>query len=131
MKQIFILKTFSELYHTERTHVRHLKVLCRVFFKPILEQKIVGRDFVRVVFANIDEMLEIHTQMFQKMKTACEQWRKEAEYDGLYPRIGVTVASFFSMEDGDRLRNATSTFCQDQQHALRMLAERWIKFAIK
>ncbi|KAI6235154.1 hypothetical protein M3Y95_00021200 [Aphelenchoides besseyi] len=114
----------NEFYHTERTHVRNLKVLCRVFFKPIVEQKLGSREFVKIVFGNLDELLEVHSNMFQKMKIANEQWKKDPEYNGLYGKMGGTISSFFNNEDGDRLRKATSAFCQDQQHALRVLSDR-------
>lgn len=47
----------SEFYHTERTHIRNLKVICRFFFKPIVEQKLASREFVKLVFGNLDELL--------------------------------------------------------------------------
>jgi hypothetical protein len=62
--------------------------------------------------------------MFQKMKVVNEQWKKSPEYDGLYGRMGETVATFFNDDDGERLKKAVSSFCQDQQQGLRVLAER-------
>lgn len=58
------------------------------------------------------------------MRVVNEQWKKDPEYDGLYGRMGETVANFFNSEDGERLQKATSAFCQDQQQGLRMLGER-------
>lgn len=53
----------TELFHTERTHVRNLKILFKVFYKPMLMQKVVPPDIVKLFFANIDEVLEIHSEM--------------------------------------------------------------------
>jgi hypothetical protein len=58
------------------------------------------------------------------MKLAHEHWKKDPEYDGLYSKMGETIAGFFNGEDGEKLEKATSAFCQDQQHGLRVLAER-------
>lgn len=50
-------ESVNEFYHTERTHVRNLKVICRIFFKPIVEQRLASREFVKLVFGNLDELL--------------------------------------------------------------------------
>lgn len=83
-----------------------------------------SREFVRLVFGNLDELLELHSQMFQKMRVVNEQWRKNPEYDGLYAKMGETIATFFNGDDGERMQKAASSFCQDQQQGLKMLAER-------
>lgn len=54
---------FLELIHTERTHVRNLKILLTVFYKPMLAQNIVPPELVKLFFANIDELVEIHVEM--------------------------------------------------------------------
>ncbi|KAI6177629.1 hypothetical protein M3Y97_00928700 [Aphelenchoides bicaudatus] len=117
-------ESINEFYHTERTHVRNLKVICRFFFKPIVEQKLGSREFVKLVFGNLDELLELHSGMFQRMRVVNEQWKKDPAYDGLYGRMGETIANFFNGEDGEKMQKITAAFCQDQQQGLRVLAER-------
>lgn len=62
--------------------------------------------------------------MFQRMRVVNEQWKKDAAYDGLYGRMGETIANFFNGEDGEKMQKVTAAFCQDQQQGLRVLAER-------
>ena len=57
---------FAELFHTERTHVRNLKVLERVFYRPLLDNGF--SDLVNLLFPNLPEMLEIHGRFNTLMK---------------------------------------------------------------
>ncbi|CAD5222595.1 unnamed protein product [Bursaphelenchus xylophilus] len=117
-------ESINEFYHTERSHVRNLKVIYRVFHRPIVEQKLVSKDFLKVVFANLDELIEIHSGMFQKMRVVVEQWKKDPQYDGLYAKLGSTIATFFADEDGEKFKKAASLFCENQQYGLKLLGER-------
>ena len=56
----------AELFHTERSHVRNLKVLERVFYRPLLDNGF--SDLVNVLFPNLPEMLEIHGRFNSMMK---------------------------------------------------------------
>ena len=63
---LFII--FSEFFHTEKSHVRNLKVLDRLFFRPLLESGIMSKDLVEQLFPNLEEVLALHNQYNQKMK---------------------------------------------------------------
>lgn len=110
--------------HTERSHVRNLKVIYRVFNKPIVEQKLVSKEFLKMVFANLNELIEIHSSMYQKMKIVKEQWKKDPQFDGMYAKLGATIASFFTEENGEQFKKSASIFCRNQQYGLRLLGER-------
>lgn len=56
----------SELFHTERSHVRNLKVLDRVFYRPLLDNGF--SDLVNLLFPNLPDMLEIHGRFNTLMK---------------------------------------------------------------
>ncbi|VDN57809.1 unnamed protein product [Dracunculus medinensis] len=117
-------EVINELFHTERTHVRNLKILFKVFYKPMLMQKVVPPDIVKLFFANIDEVLEIHSEMNKKMRLTIEAWRKDNILSGLFGEIGPLMESLFDGENGQKLMQTTSVFCQHQQHALDILRQR-------
>lgn len=48
----------SELFHTERTHVRNLKVLRKLFYEPLVTSQ--SKEFVKLLFANIEDVLNLH-----------------------------------------------------------------------
>lgn len=59
---------FAEFFHTEKSHVRNLKVLDRLFCKPLMESGIMPKDLVERLFPNLEEVLNLHNQYNQKMK---------------------------------------------------------------
>ncbi|VDM37478.1 unnamed protein product [Toxocara canis] len=117
-------EVINELFHTERTHVRNLKVLHTVFYKPMVMQNVVPPDMVKLFFANLDELVEIHGEMSRAMRNAVEEWKRDSTLNGLFGDIGALMESMFDGENGRRLMDATSAFCQHQQHALDILRQR-------
>lgn len=63
---------FAELFHTERSHVRNLKVLNLIFWKRLSTHKLLKNDEMSLIFSNLNELLQIHitfnTNMKQKRK---------------------------------------------------------------
>uniref|UniRef100_A0A7E4VJE1 PDZ domain-containing protein n=1 Tax=Panagrellus redivivus TaxID=6233 RepID=A0A7E4VJE1_PANRE len=108
----------NELFHTERTHVRNLKIIARVFYKPLLLKQIVSADIIRLIFSNLEDVLDIHMEIWHKMKLAIEMWQRDPAQNGLYGEIGELIEGCFQGSSGDRLMRATAMFCQNQQFAL-------------
>ena len=54
------LCAYAELFHTERAHVRNLKVMQQLFYRPMREDPAIPSDFVMSMFPNIDDMIELH-----------------------------------------------------------------------
>lgn len=48
--------------------MRGLKVLDRVFHRPMKEQQVLPPDQISLLFANLEEMLDIHSQFNNSMK---------------------------------------------------------------
>jgi hypothetical protein len=79
---VTVFSHFLELFHTERTHVRNLKIIYHVFYTPMLVQKIIPPDFVKLLFANIEEVLEMHDAACKKMRLSIEKWRVDSTLNG-------------------------------------------------
>uniref|UniRef100_A0A915DQH6 Rho guanine nucleotide exchange factor 12 n=1 Tax=Ditylenchus dipsaci TaxID=166011 RepID=A0A915DQH6_9BILA len=118
-------EVINELFHTERTHVRNLKILYQVFYRPLVVQQLVPAELIKLLFGNIDDLLEVHLEMHRKMKLAREMWRREGASEGLYGDIGELLEGMFDGPSGERLKKATALFCQNQQHALDTLRARY------
>ena len=58
----------AEFFQTERSHVRNLKVLERLFFRPLLESSHMSKELIERLFPNLDEVLAVHTKYNQRMK---------------------------------------------------------------
>ena len=59
---------FLELFHTERTHVRKLKVLNHLFYKPLQKNELMPKELFNRLFANLPEVLALHVEYNQVMK---------------------------------------------------------------
>uniref|UniRef100_A0A1B6C0U4 Rho guanine nucleotide exchange factor 12 n=1 Tax=Clastoptera arizonana TaxID=38151 RepID=A0A1B6C0U4_9HEMI len=110
-------EVINELFQTEKSHVRGLKVLDQVFYRPMKEQQILPSDQLQLLFANLDEMLVIHSQFNNTMKAK----RKEGPVIG---EIGDLLYSMFEGQEGEAFQRAAATFCARQQIALEALKER-------
>lgn len=108
---------FLELFHTERSHVRALKVLSHVFHKPLLESQVLPLDQIQLLFSNLDEMLMIHSRFNQAMK------RKKKE-NPCVSDVGELLLEMFDGEAGEAFEKAASIYCAKQQVALDALRDR-------
>lgn len=59
------------------------------------------------------------------MRLTIEAWRKDNILSGLFGEIGPLMESLFDGENGQKLMQTTSVFCQHQQHALDILRQRY------
>ena len=67
--RVYICYIFiSELFHTERTHVRKLKVLNHFFYRPLQKNELMPKELFNRLFANLPEVLALHVEYNQIMK---------------------------------------------------------------
>uniref|UniRef100_A0A6B0VH14 Putative guanine nucleotide exchange factor n=1 Tax=Ixodes ricinus TaxID=34613 RepID=A0A6B0VH14_IXORI len=106
----------NELFHTERTHVRNLKILMRLFHQPLrLQQEpVLGVELLDLLFPNLEELLEIHQSFNEKMKRRRRQ-------EPLVGDIGKMMLDMLDGESGENLKRAVATFCKNQSIALESL----------
>ncbi|XP_049947782.1 rho guanine nucleotide exchange factor 12 [Schistocerca serialis cubense] len=110
-------EVINELFHTERSHVRNLKVLNQVFYRPMLENQILPPDQIQLLFSNLEEVLEIHSQFNNGMK------RKRSE-SPVVGELADLLLSMFDGPSGENFQRAVAKFCARQQIALESLKER-------
>lgn len=60
--EINIFLSLPELFHTERNHVRDLKVMNYLFYEPMSKQSWLSDEIVKLLFPNIKDMLNIHSK---------------------------------------------------------------------
>ncbi|ULT81208.1 hypothetical protein L3Y34_011236 [Caenorhabditis briggsae] len=119
-------EVINELFHTERTHVRNLKILYHLFYKPLCTNKMISEELMTLLFANLEELLALHKGMSDAMRSEVEKWRTAPPRvnGGIYGDIGLLMESMFDGEAAENLMRVTATFCQHQQHALEFLRNR-------
>ncbi|XP_063911076.1 rho guanine nucleotide exchange factor 11 isoform X3 [Zophobas morio] len=107
----------NELFHTENSHVRNLRVLCDIFYKTLKESALLKSEEIALIFPNIKEMLNVHMQFNKDMK-------KRRREDPLVTNLGDMVVNMFGGVTGESLQKAAATFCERQQLALEFIKEK-------
>jgi hypothetical protein len=104
----------NELFHTERSHVRILKVLDRVFRRPLLESGLMPKEVVDRLFPNIEEVLAVHSSYNNAMRNLVQ---------GGFPvgNIGELLGDMFLGSFGDRLISVGAEFTKNQKFTLEEL----------
>lgn len=59
----------TELFQTERSHIRVLRVLDQLFYQPMKEQQILPADYLQLLFPNLEEIFLIHSQLNSNLKS--------------------------------------------------------------
>ncbi|CAJ0583829.1 unnamed protein product, partial [Mesorhabditis spiculigera] len=114
-------EVINELFNTERTHVRNLKIMYNLFYLPIVQGNLLAPDVVSLLFSNLEEVLQLHKELNDDMKAAVEHWTQEPNSVGFYGDVGELLLRHFEGEKFEKFQAATAEFCKDQQHALEIL----------
>ncbi|XP_033119651.1 rho guanine nucleotide exchange factor 11-like isoform X3 [Anneissia japonica] len=120
-KDIKRQEIINELFHTERTHVRGLKVLDRVFFRPMQAEHILDQE-IKFIFPNLPDLIEVHTSLNNAMKK-----HKEASSNNVIEEVGDILLNKFDGAEGERMRKVCATFCENQAAALENLKAKQAK----
>ncbi|CAG9761205.1 unnamed protein product [Ceutorhynchus assimilis] len=110
-------EVINELFLTEASHMRMLKVLYKLFYKSIHSSQLLKPDELNLIFPNIKELLDIHTEINKEMRRI----RKE---DPLVRQIGDMLVNTFTGTQGEQLQKASAAFCERQQLALEFIKRR-------
>lgn len=54
------LLCFLELLHTERAHMRNMKILDQLFNKPMLKTEHISQELVKALFPNLEKIISLH-----------------------------------------------------------------------
>lgn len=82
-----------------------------------MDSQILKEEELNLIFPNIKEVLNVHTQFNREMK------RKRRD-DRFVVELGDMLVGMFGGVNGDNLQKAAATFCQRQQVALEFIKER-------
>ncbi|XP_051574256.1 rho guanine nucleotide exchange factor 11 isoform X2 [Myxocyprinus asiaticus] len=100
-----------ELFTTEASHLRTLRVLDQVFFQKM--QNILSPEELSCIFLNLRQVYELHA-------TLCESMRKRRE-SVIVHGIGDIMLARFEDEAGDQFQEQVSHLCSQQSRALELI----------
>nr|CAD2181902.1 unnamed protein product [Meloidogyne enterolobii] len=96
----------------------------------MIMQRVASPELIKLLFGNLDELLQVHSEMNSKMRAAVENWQRFGVGNGgggLYGDIGELIVNLFDGAIGEKLMHNTALFCRNQQHALDTLRQRYSK----
>ncbi|CAF0825686.1 unnamed protein product [Rotaria sp. Silwood1] len=111
--------TINELIHTQRTHLKSLKIMVKCFREPM--ERFHGMSPVELdcIFRNLDQLIHLHTQF----KYALRQHREEAK-DHVVRYIGDLILKFLDGDKGEEFARACAYFIEDQSQALKLIKKK-------
>ncbi|XP_049308443.1 uncharacterized protein LOC105226277 isoform X3 [Bactrocera dorsalis] len=109
----------NEIYQTERSHVRILKLLERLFLLPLQDSSLLTAEHLSLLFPPaLLSLREIHTTFEQQLK------QRRVEHNHVVTHIGDLLSGMFFGKSGDDLCQYAQQFCARQQIALEALKEK-------
>ncbi|XP_067675120.1 rho guanine nucleotide exchange factor 11-like isoform X5 [Haliotis asinina] len=106
-------EVLNELFYTERAHVRSLKIIDKLFHRPMAVEG-GHHELARYLFPNLDQMIELHRELNNQMK-------KRRQENPVVTRVADLLLSRFDGENGEIFRQACAEYCRNQSFALENL----------
>ncbi|XP_046548246.1 LOW QUALITY PROTEIN: rho guanine nucleotide exchange factor 11-like [Haliotis rubra] len=106
-------EVLNELFYTERAHVRSLKIIDRLFHRPMAVEGS-HHELARYLFPNLDQMIELHRELNNQM-------RKRRQENPVVTRVADLLLTRFDGENGEIFRQACAEYCRNQSFALENL----------
>ncbi|CAM4512768.1 unnamed protein product [Leuciscus chuanchicus] len=100
-----------ELFTTEASHLRTLRVLDQVFYQKM--QSVLSPDELSCIFLNLRQVYELHASL-------CESMRKRRE-SPIVQGIGDIMLARFEGEAGEQFEEQVSHLCSQQSQALELI----------
>ncbi|KAL7669290.1 hypothetical protein ACOME3_009952 [Neoechinorhynchus agilis] len=111
-----------ELYHTERSHLRNLKVLKYVFKDRLLGLPCISDQEIDKIFPGIEELIEHHSNFKNSLrKQQMGKGYNEDSYMSSPDPVGDIILDHLGGEKGNSFAYCCSKFLEDQRTALRII----------
>nr|DBA14062.1 TPA: hypothetical protein GDO54_005079 [Pyxicephalus adspersus] len=107
-------EVIHELFMTEASHLRVLRVLDHIFYQRMRKDNMLSTDELALVFPNLPELVEIHNSLAEVMKRVREEGPVVKE-------IGDLMLFRFDGAPGEEVREETAKFCSCQTIALDLI----------
>ncbi|XP_018086923.1 rho guanine nucleotide exchange factor 11 isoform X4 [Xenopus laevis] len=107
-------EVIHELFVTEASHLRVLRVLDLIFYQRMRKENLLTPDELWLVFPNLPELIEIHNSLAESMK----RMREEGP---VIKEIGDLMLLRFDGASGEEVRMEAARFCSYQTSALELI----------
>ncbi|KAI6073038.1 Rho guanine nucleotide exchange factor 11 isoform X5 [Aix galericulata] len=104
----------AELFATEGSHLRILRVLDLLFYQRLRKESLLSREELALLFPNLPDVIEIHNSLSESMK-------KLREEGPIIKEIGDLMLSRFDGLAKEEIQQVTADFCSYQSIALELI----------
>ncbi|BFZ14028.1 hypothetical protein BsWGS_17067 [Bradybaena similaris] len=104
-------EVINELFYTERAHLRNLKVLDLLFYRPMKQEKGTMSDLAKALFPNMEEMISLHVTFVSAI-------RDRQRSAPVVKDVADLLLQQFDGECGNRFRDCCAAYCRNQVFAL-------------
>ncbi|KAG8519940.1 LOW QUALITY PROTEIN: Rho guanine nucleotide exchange factor 11, partial [Galemys pyrenaicus] len=107
-------EVINELFVTEASHLRTLRVLDLIFYQRMKKENLMPREELARLFPNLPELIEIHNSW-------CESMRKLREEGPIIKDVGDLMLARFDGPAREELQQMAAQFCSYQSIALELI----------
>ncbi|XP_061875971.1 rho guanine nucleotide exchange factor 11 isoform X2 [Colius striatus] len=113
-KEIDRQEVINELFATEGSHLRILRVLDLLFYQRMKKESLLSREELALLFPNLPDLIEIHNSLSESMK-------KLREEGPIIKEIGDLMLSRFDGMAKEEIQQVAADFCSYQSIALELI----------
>ncbi|NXV24014.1 ARHGB factor, partial [Cepphus grylle] len=114
-KEIDRQEVINELFATEGSHLRILRVLDLLFYQRMKKESLLSREELALLFPNLPDLIEIHNSLSESMK-------KLREEGPIIKEIGDLMLSRVRVGgDKEEIQQVAADFCSYQSIALELI----------
>uniref|UniRef100_A0A8C0QJN2 Rho guanine nucleotide exchange factor 11 n=1 Tax=Chelonoidis abingdonii TaxID=106734 RepID=A0A8C0QJN2_CHEAB len=107
-------EVINELFATEASHLRILRVLDVVFYQRMKRENLLSREELGLLFPNLPDLIDIHNSLSESMK-------KLREEGPIIKEIGDLMLSRFDGPAREEIQQVAADFCSYQSIALELI----------
>ncbi|NWI56134.1 ARHGB factor, partial [Calyptomena viridis] len=107
-------EVINELFATEGSHLRILRVLDLLFYQRLRKENLLSREELGLLFPNLPDLIDIHNSLSESMK-------KLREEGPIIKEIGDLMLSRFDGPAKEEIQQVAATFCSYQSIALELI----------
>ncbi|XP_030306178.1 LOW QUALITY PROTEIN: rho guanine nucleotide exchange factor 11 [Calypte anna] len=113
-KEIDRQEVINELFATEGSHLRILRVLDLLFYQRMRKENLLSREELALLFPNLSDLIDIHNSLSESMK-------KLREEGPIIKEIGDLMLSRFDGLAKEEIQQVAADFCSYQSIALELI----------
>ncbi|XP_077645464.1 rho guanine nucleotide exchange factor 11-like [Lonchura striata] len=116
-------EVINELFVTELSHLRVLRVLDSLFLQRLRREQLLSREELGLLFPNLPELIGVHDSLWESMR------RLREEQGPVIGAIGDLMLARFEGAAQEEFQRAAAAFCSSQSMALELIRSKQRKEA--